>query len=147
VLKPGGKLIIGDIHLDSLVWFSDDKDRMNRMITSWDHHFMHRDVPAILPSIMRDAGFVVEDVTPMTTCDHTLKPDGLATMMMQLLARYAGDNNLVPADEAAAWLAEQKAALMPLWLSWGQDLAHVRDVHLHTGIDHDEDADKADRLI
>ena len=51
------------------------------------------------------------------------------------------------ATEAAAWLAEQKAALMPLWLSWGQDLAHVRDVHLHTGIDHDEDADKADRLI
>ncbi|UOA26622.1 methyltransferase domain-containing protein [Pseudosulfitobacter sp. DSM 107133] len=109
VLKPGGRLVIGDIHLDSLVWFSDDKDRMDRMIASWDHHFTRRDVPAILPSIMRDAGFVVENVVPLTTCDHTLKPDGLAMMMMRLMARYAVDNNHVPAQEAAAWLAEQKA--------------------------------------
>lgn len=109
VLKPGGKLVIGDIHLDSLVWFSDDQDRMDRMIASWDHHFTQRNVPAILPSIMRNAGFVVEDVTPMTTCDHRLKPDGLATMMMQLMARYAVDNSLVSAEEVAAWLAEQKA--------------------------------------
>lgn len=108
VLKPGGKLVIGDIHLDSLVWFSDDKDRMNRMIESWDHHFTQRDVPAILPSIMRDTGFVVEDVTPITTCDHTLKPDGLATMMMQLMARYAVDNSHVSDNEASAWLEEQK---------------------------------------
>ncbi len=109
VLKPGGNLVIGDIHLDSLVWFSDDKDRMNRMIESWDHHFTQRDVPAILPSIMRDIGFVVEDVTPITTCDYTLKPDGLATMMMQLMARYADNNNHVPPEEAAGWLTEQKA--------------------------------------
>ncbi|WP_299673276.1 methyltransferase domain-containing protein [uncultured Roseobacter sp.] len=109
VLKPGGKLVIGDIHLDSLVWFSDDRDRMNRMIASWDRHFTQRDLPAVLPSIMRDEGFVVEGVTPMTTCDHTLKPDGLATMMMQLMVRYAADNNHVPESEASAWLEEQKA--------------------------------------
>ncbi len=108
VLKPGGKLVIGDIHLDSLVWFSDDRDRMNRMIASWDSHFTHRDVPAVLPSILQDAGFVVEDITPITTCDHTLKPDGLATMMMQLMIRYAIDNIHVPESEASAWLAEQK---------------------------------------
>ena len=108
VLKPGGRLVIGDIHLDSLVWFSDEKDRMDRMIASWDQHFTQRDVPAILPSIARDAGFIVEGVAPLTTCDHELKPDGLATMMMQLMARYAVDNSYVPAEEAAAWLAEQK---------------------------------------
>ena len=109
VLKPGGRLVIGDIHLDSLVWFSDDKDRMDRMIASWDQHFTQHNVPAILPSIMRDAGFIVEDVTPLTTCDYTLKPDGLAIMMMQLMARYAVDNSHVSAKEAAAWMAEQKA--------------------------------------
>ena len=109
VLKPGGKLVIGDIHLDSLVWFTDDKDRMNRMIASWDQHFTQPDVPAILPMILKNAGFVVEDVVPMTTCDHTLKPDGLATMMMQLMARYAVDNNHVPVDEASAWLEEQRS--------------------------------------
>lgn len=109
VLKPGGKLVIGDIHLDSLVWFSDNKERMDRMIASWDHHFTQRDVPAILPSIMRDTGFAVEGITPLTACDHTLKPDGLAKMMMQLMVRYAVENKHFSDAEAAAWLDEQNA--------------------------------------
>lgn len=109
VLKPGGRLVIGDIHLDSLVWFSDNTDRMNRMIASWNHHFTDRGVSAILPALMREAGFVIEDVQPFTICDYTLKPDGLATMMMQLMARYATQNNHVPEQETQAWLNEQKS--------------------------------------
>jgi arsenite methyltransferase len=109
VLKPGGRLVIGDIHLDNLIWFSQDTARMNRMVEAWDHHFTERGVSTLLPPIMRSAGFVIEDVRPLTICDYTLKPDGLATMMMQLMARYAAENNHVPAEEAQAWLDEQKS--------------------------------------
>lgn len=107
VLKPGGRLVIGDIHFDSLVWFSEQADRMNRMLASWDQHFTERGVPALLPPILRDAGFTLEDIQPLTICDYTLKPDGLAIMMMQLMARYATDNGHVPAQDAQAWLDEQ----------------------------------------
>ena len=109
ILKPGGRLVIGDIHLDSLIWFSENPDRMNRMIASWDHHFTDRGVSVALPPLMRDAGFVIEHIQPITICDYTLKPDGLATMMMQLMARYATQNNHVDADEAQAWLDEQES--------------------------------------
>jgi arsenite methyltransferase len=109
VLKPGGRLVIGDIHLDSLIWFSEDTARMNRMVEAWDHHFTERGVSTLLPPIMRNAGFVIEDIRPLTICDYTLKPDGLATMMMQLMARYAAENNHVPVEEAQAWLDEQKS--------------------------------------
>lgn len=109
ILKSGGRLVIGDIHLDSLIWFSENAGRMNRMIASWDHHFTDRGVSVALPPLMRDAGFVIEQIQPFTICDYTLKPDGLATMMMQLMARYATQNNHVDADEAQAWLDEQKS--------------------------------------
>jgi arsenite methyltransferase len=109
VLKPGGRLVIGDIHFDSLIWFSGEPDRMNRMIKAWDHHFTERGVPALLPQIMRDAGLIVEGVFPSTICDYTLKPDGLAVMMMQLMSRYAVDNSLIPAEETQGWIDEQKS--------------------------------------
>lgn len=108
VLKPDGRLVIGDLHLGSLVWFSEDPDRMERMVRAWDHHFAERGLPALLPPIMREAGFAIEDVRPFTHCDYTLKPDGLATMMMQLMSRFAIANDHLSAEEATVWMEEQK---------------------------------------
>lgn len=107
VLKPGGRLVIGDIHLDSIVWFSDDPDRMARMFAAWDNHFTEPEVPAILPPILRDSGFAVDRIVPHTLCDHVLRPDGLASIMMHLMESYAVSNGHVAAGEARAWAEEQ----------------------------------------
>lgn len=109
VLRPGGRLTIGDIHFDSLAWHSDDPARMQRIIDAWDHHFTERRVPARLPPILRDAGFELEGIVPATVCDWQLRPDGLASMMIRLMSRFASKNDLVPADEAGAWAEEQEA--------------------------------------
>lgn len=82
---------------------------MNRMIEAWNHHFAERCVPALLPRFMRNSGFLIEEIQPVTVCDYTLKPDGLAAMMMHLMASYASDNNHVPEAESQAWLSEQKS--------------------------------------
>lgn len=108
VLNPGGILVIGDIHFDSLVWHSDAPDRMDRMVKAWDHHFAERGVPALLPPLLRDAGFSVESVTPITICDTKLKPDGLANMMIILMRGFAEAKNLVPMEEAKNWAEEQR---------------------------------------
>ena len=109
ILKPNGRLVVGDIHFDSLVWFSENPGRMQRMIDAWDNHFSERNVPALLPPLMRRAGFEVEDIRPVTICDHALKPDGLARMMMQLMTRFAIKNGHLPEDETEAWFEEQIA--------------------------------------
>lgn len=107
-LKPGGKLVIADIHFDSLIWFSRDPERMDRMIAAWDHHFVERRVPAILPPIMRDEGLSDVDISHITICDHQLRPDGLANMMIILMENFAASNGHIPKDEAAAWANEQR---------------------------------------
>ncbi|MDV7145284.1 methyltransferase domain-containing protein [Tropicimonas sp. TH_r6] len=109
ILRPGGRLVLGDIHFGSMVWHSDDPERMARMCASWDRHAVHLDLPAHLPGLMREAGFVVDGTDPVTLCDCELRPDGLAFMLLRLMERYAVANGHMGAAEAAAWAEEQHA--------------------------------------
>ncbi|GAB5375201.1 MAG: hypothetical protein AcusKO_16630 [Acuticoccus sp.] len=109
VLRPGGRLVITDMHFDSWIWFSDHPRRMARIMEAWDAHLSLRDVPARLPAALRGAGFVVERVTPLTICDHVLRPDGLANMLLHLIKAFVVAQKMVPAEEAEAFAAEQLA--------------------------------------
>ena len=109
VLRPGGRLVIGDTHWDSLIWHSGHPDRMARMITAYDRHLADRIVPQILPGQLSDTGYQLDQIRPVGFCDTTLRPDGLAQMIMRLMQNYAIQNELLPESEVAAWLAEQQS--------------------------------------
>ena len=79
------------------------------MMASWDDHLTERCIPAILPRILRSSGFAVDEIRPFTFCDHLLKPDGLASLMMQIMKRFALENGHMSEDEATAWFDEQIA--------------------------------------
>ena len=96
------------MHFGTLVWHSDDPLRMARMCASWDRHVANPALPAGLPALLAEAGFEVTAVRPLTTVDTTLRPDGLARMMMILMENYAVANGHVSADEARAWAVEQE---------------------------------------
>ncbi|MBM1219468.1 methyltransferase domain-containing protein [Ponticoccus sp. SC2-23] len=109
VLRPGARLVIGDMLFSTLHWASDDPGLMERMDRSWASHVAHRDLPALLPPAMAEAGFAVEDVRPLTFLDHRLRPDGLAAMMLILMERFAVTNRHVTPEEARVWSEEQIA--------------------------------------
>ena len=107
VLRPGGRLVIGDMIFGSQVWFSDDPERMARFNRHWDQHVVWTDLPTELPDRLRKSGFEVEQVMPETFLDTVLRPDGLAAMMLILIEAYAVQEGLASAEEAAAWRNEQ----------------------------------------
>ncbi|MGI3186234.1 methyltransferase domain-containing protein [Nioella aestuarii] len=108
VLRPGGRLVVGDAHWDMLAWFSDQPERMARMQEIWDCHLVDRIVPARLPSILTHAGYNVDSVRPITFTDTSLRPDGLANMMIILMTNYAIQTEPEAADMAKAWAEEQR---------------------------------------
>lgn len=108
VLRPGARLVIGDIHWDSLVWPSGDPARMARVIAAWDDHLADRCVPERLPALMRDAGFVVEAVAPFTVCDTVIRPDGYGETLLTVAAAFARDRGGLDQNEVAAWQADQR---------------------------------------
>lgn len=108
-LRPGGRLVIGDMHWASLLWQSDLPDRMAEVLTLWEGHLAVPDLPARLPSLLAGAGFGGVGITPLTFVDSTLRADGLAQMMLILIEDYVAAQG----DEARAlagdWAAEQRA--------------------------------------
>lgn len=107
-LKPGGRLVLGDMHFETLAWFSENPERMRRMMDSWDLHVADPISPVSLVQALRRCGFTVENVQPHTSVDTELRPDGLARMMTILMRSYAVSNGHVLAEEADAWFEEQE---------------------------------------
>lgn len=107
-LKPGGRLVISDLHFGSFIWHTDDLDRMSKMLSSWGQHFVSGTLPERLPGILKAKGHQVELVSHITLTDHELKPDGIAIMMMHLMKQYAIANGHVDEVEAQAWFDEQR---------------------------------------
>lgn len=106
-LRVGGRFVAVDTGCKTLDWFSEDEDRMQRVQAAWDHHYAEARVAALWPRLTRDAGFTAIEVEPFTFCDVTLRPDGLAFMLMHLMSRYAADNGHMTEAETTAWFNEQ----------------------------------------
>jgi ubiquinone/menaquinone biosynthesis C-methylase UbiE len=108
VLRPGGRLVVGDMHWDSWMWHSDEPERMAAMMKAWDHHLADRCVPARLPAMMREAGYQVDTIKPVVVLDTVLRNDGLAMMLLNLMQAYALKNDLVDEGTVRAWADEQR---------------------------------------
>ena len=107
VLRVGGRFVAVDTGCKTLDWFSEDKDRMQRVQAAWDHHYTEARVAALWPRLAREAGFAAIEVEPFTFCDVTLRPDGNAFMLMQLMSRYAAESRYMTEAETTAWFEEQ----------------------------------------
>ncbi len=107
VLCVGGRFVAVDTGCKTLDWFSEDKDRMQRVQAAWDLHYSEARVAALWPRLTQEAGFSAIEVEPFTFCDVTLRPDGIAFMLMHLMSRYAADNGHMTEAETTAWFDEQ----------------------------------------
>ncbi len=107
VLRKGGRFVAVDTGCKTLDWRSDDEDRMRKVQAAWDHHYVEARVAALWPELAQAAGFGAIEVVPFTFCDVTLRPDGLAFMLMHLMSRYAAQNGHMSETEVTAWFDEQ----------------------------------------
>lgn len=55
---------------------ADDPSLMDRMLRLWDLHLVERRAPAVLPPLLRDAGFAVGAITPEFYHDTRSEPTG-----------------------------------------------------------------------
>ncbi|MBW4707136.1 methyltransferase domain-containing protein [Roseobacter sp. YSTF-M11] len=107
VLTTGGRFVAVDTGCKTLDWFSEDEDRMRRVQEAWDHHYVEPRVAALWPRLVRNAGFVAVEVKPFTFADVTLRPDGVAFMLLHLMSSYASENGHMSSKETKAWFDEQ----------------------------------------
>jgi SAM-dependent methyltransferase len=102
VLRPGGGLVVLDTDWDSIVWRSSDDARMARILTAWDEHLLHRDLPRRLPELLREAEFTVAEVQVVPLLNVGDDPETYSAGMRGLIAEFVTGHG-VSEDEAAAW--------------------------------------------
>lgn len=107
ILRPGGRFVAVDTGCKTLDWFSEDETRMRRVLAAWDHHYVEPRVAALWPKLAREAGFGAIEVEPFTFCDVSLRPDGIAFMLLHLMSRYAAENGHMEQSETQGWFDEQ----------------------------------------
>lgn len=107
VLRIGGRFVAIDTGFKTLDWYSEDRDRMQRVLDAWDYHYTEARVAARWSKLTQDAGFTAIEIEPFTFCDVTLRPDGIAFMLMHLMSRYAAQNGHLTEAETRAWFEEQ----------------------------------------
>jgi arsenite methyltransferase len=109
VLKPGGRAVVIDTDWESCVWHSSDPARMRRMIEAWDRHCPHPHLPRTLGRRMRAAGFAPPRVEVITLLNDRYHPDTYSVGVIPLLAAYAKKHDLLPREEADAWVSDLQA--------------------------------------
>jgi ubiquinone/menaquinone biosynthesis C-methylase UbiE len=106
VTRPGGRVVVLDTDYDSLVVHTENTERMERVLSAWNEHFVHAGLPRILSGYLRDAGFTIRhrDVIPMFNPEY--HDNTYAKQMLAMMASFAVGRKGVSREEASAWYNE-----------------------------------------
>lgn len=106
VLRRGGRAAILDTDYGSLVIHSEDTVRMARVLSAWDEHFAHAELPRTLSRQLREAGFALRERTAIPMFNPEFGNNTYGKGLLALMASFAVGRNGVSENEANAWFAE-----------------------------------------
>jgi arsenite methyltransferase len=108
ITRPGGRVAILDTDYDSLVVFTEDAERHQRILEAWDAHFVHRGLPRTLGPELRGAGFEVRSTIAIPIVNTGWNADEFSFHLTPMMASFAAGSGRASKEDADAWLAEFK---------------------------------------
>lgn len=109
VLRPGGRAVILDTDWDSLVWYTDDRPRMRKILDVWDGHLADPRLPERLGPLLTRAGFVAQNLTTLTFLNQECHEGTYSFYLIGFVESFLYDQGQVDPAEAQAWAAELRA--------------------------------------
>jgi ubiquinone/menaquinone biosynthesis C-methylase UbiE len=106
VLRPGGRAVILDTDYGSLVIHTEDTARMARVLSAWDEHFVHANLPRTLSRQLREAGFTVRERMAIPMFNPEFEDNTYGKGLLEMMASFAVGRNGVSQSQADAWFAE-----------------------------------------
>ena len=106
VLRPGGRCLILATPWSSLVWDSDQAERMQRVLTAFMAHAPYPDLPAILGVRLRQAGLEPLRQTPLPILNRSYHVNSLSYWTARLMRPFVVGRQAISAAEAEAWFLE-----------------------------------------
>lgn len=109
VLRPGGRALVIDSDMGSILFNTADYPRMARILAAWDEHMTHPHLPRSLAPRMTRAGFslTAHGVIPLLNTKYA--PEYFSYPMAGMIASFVTGRQGITEDDARAWADEQRA--------------------------------------
>lgn len=108
VLRPGGRALVIDSDMGSLLFNTADHPRLAKILAAWNEHMAHPYLPRQLAPRMRGAGFSLEDCGVIPLLNTEYAPYYFSHPMAGLIAAFVAGRGGITEDEAQAWAGEQQ---------------------------------------
>jgi SAM-dependent methyltransferase len=106
VLRPGGRIVVLDTDWDSVVWNTQDRARMRRVLDAWDAHLHDPHLPATLGARLQRAGLRNQRQEVIPLLNTSLHPHTYSFGIQLAIHGFVKSSGGVSPEEADAWLAE-----------------------------------------
>lgn len=106
VTKPGGRVCIIDTDYDSLVIHTEEPERLRRVLTAWDDHFVHADLPRKIAPALCKAGFEIGQREAIPMFNPEYHPNAFSYHLLPLMGAFAVGRGAIDGEELKAWLGE-----------------------------------------
>jgi len=110
VTRPGGRFVNVATNWGSLFWSGGDEDMTDRILSVWQRHAPHPNLPIALPSILGASGFGGIHQSPLTIVNRHVHPNTFAHGAARLMAAFACTIGEVGPDSIDAWLTSLERA-------------------------------------
>lgn len=106
VLKPGGRALLLCTDWDTLIWNTEDRERMRRILTTFEAHCAHPRLPRTLAPKLREAGFHITQHDVYTMLNPKYDENTYSHGVIDFIASYVSGKNGITAEETKAWASE-----------------------------------------
>jgi len=106
VLRDGGRFVNISTNWSSCVWYSQNTERMRRVLDGWSAHETHRDLPTIIAGELRRAGLQLLRQRAVPILNTSFSENRISYWLCKLIPGYVVGRGAVSHAEGDAWAAE-----------------------------------------
>ena len=106
VLKPGGRTVFVATDWDAVVWHSGSRNRMARVMKSWEAHCAHPNLPRSLARRLTRAGFRLDEASVFPILNLRWDDDTYSKGLAELMRNFVANRGDIPTNELEDWLNE-----------------------------------------
>jgi len=110
VTRPGGRFVNVATNWGALFWSGGDASLTAQVLSIWERHAPHTNLPIVLPALLRSAGFGGVHQGALTVVNRHFHPGTFSYGIARLMAAFAMANEELSQHDVEMWLDSLKRA-------------------------------------